>query len=79
MADIASMTSAMKTRAKAAIDALPLGADSYTSRPPRQLRALRLSQDDSTSVRAAMASEGWVEPTSSDTFSNASNTAVDVS
>ena len=79
MADIASMTSAMKTRAKAANDALPLGADSYTSRTPRQLRALILSQDDSNSVRAAMASEGWFEPTSSDTFSNASNTAVDVS
>ena len=79
MADIASMTSAMKTRAKAAIDALPLGADSYTSRTPRQLRALILSQNDSNSVRAAMASEGWFEPTSSDTFSNASNTAVDVS
>ena len=79
MADIASMTSAMKTRAKAAIDALPLGADSYTSRTPRQLRALILSQDDSNSVRAAMASEGWFEPTSSDTFSNASNTVVDVS
>jgi hypothetical protein len=79
MADIANMTSAMKTRAKAAIDALEGGADSYTSRTPRQLRALILSQDDSNSVRAAMASEGWFEPTSSDTFSDASMTEVDVS
>ena len=43
MADIVTpMTTAMKARAKAAIDALPLGADSYTSRTPRQLRALIL-------------------------------------
>ena len=80
MAEIASpLSSAMKTRAKAAIDALPLGADSYTSRTPRQLRALILSQDDSHSVRAAMATEGWFVATSSETFSSASNTAVDVS
>ena len=80
MADIVTpMSTAMKTRAKAAIDALEGGADNYTSRTPRQLRALILSQDDSDPVRAAMASEGWFEPTSSDTFRNASNTAVDVS
>ena len=79
MAEIASMTSAMKTRAKAAIDALEDGADSYTTRTPRQLRALILQQDDSNAVRAAMASEGWFEATSSDTWATASNQAVDVS
>ena len=80
MAEIASpLSTAMKTRAKAAIDALEGGADNYTSRTPRQLRALILSQDDSNSVRAAMASEGWFVATSSDTFSDASMTAVDVS
>jgi hypothetical protein len=80
MADIVTpMSTAMKTRAKAAIDALPLGADSYTSRTPRQLRALILSQNDSDPVRAAMTTEGWFERTGSDTFISASNTAVDVS
>ena len=73
------MSSAMKTRAKAAIDAIDEESHNYTSRTPRQLRALILSQNDSNSVRAAMASEGWFEATSSDTFSNASNTTVDVS
>ena len=80
MAEIASpLSTAMKTRAKAAIDAIEEGTHNYTSRTPRQLRALILSQDDSDPVRAAMASEGWFEPTSGSGFSNASNTAVDVS
>ena len=85
MADIASMTTAMKVRAKAAIDALEGGADSYTTRTPRQLRAFILGQDDSDAVRAAMVSEGWfVTPTATDsdgelTFATASNQAVDVS
>ena len=72
------MTTAMKARAKAAIDALEEG-HSYTTRTPRQLRALILHQDDSDVVRAAMASEGWFEATSSATFVAESNQAVDVS
>ena len=85
MADIASMTTAMKVRAKAAIDALEGGADSYTARTPRQLRALILRQNDSDSVRTAMTSEGWfvaITATDADgnpTFVTASNQAVDVS
>ena len=85
MADIASMTTAMKTRAKAAIDALEGGADSYTARTPRQLRALILSQNDSNSVRTAMTSEGWfITATATDadgnlTFATASNQTTDVS
>ena len=79
MADIRTpMTTAMKVRAKAAIDALEEG-HSYTTRTPRQLRALILHQDDSDVVRAAMASEGWFEATSSATFVAESNQAVDVS
>ena len=111
--DIASMTTAMKARAKAAIEledpqgevvsvaAVPAVTDedgnittpevpavmipdpewapSYTTRTPRQLRALILHQDDSDVVRAAMASEGWFEATSSATFVAESNQAVDVS
>lgn len=82
--DIASMTTAMKARAKAAIDALEEG-HSYTTRTPRQLRALILHQDDSNSVRTAMTSEGWfIAATATDadgniTFATASNQAVDVS
>ena len=80
MAEITSpLSTAMKARAKAAINALSSGADSYTKRTPRALRALILSQDDSDPVRAAMAVEGWFVATSSETFSSASNTAVDVS
>jgi len=86
MADIRTpMTTAMKVRAKAAIDALEGGADSYTTRTPRQLRALILSQDDSNSVRTAMTSEGWfIAPTTTDsdghsTFVTASNQTTDVS
>jgi len=83
--DITSMTTAMKTRAKAAIDALEGGADSYTTRTPRQLRALILHEDDSDAVRAAMTTEGWfVAATETDadgelTFAAASNAATDVS
>ena len=80
MADITSpLSTAMKTRAKAAIDALPLGADNYTSRTPVQMRALILSQDDSDPVRVAMRTEGWFVSTGSDTYTSASTTAVDVS
>ena len=85
MADIANMTTAMKVRAKAAIDALEGGADSYTTRTPRQLRALILHQDDSNAVRTAMVTEGWfITTTATDadgnlTFATASNQAVDVS
>jgi hypothetical protein len=80
MAEIASpLSSAMKTRAKAAIDAIDEESHNYTSRTPRLLRALILSQDDSDPVRAAMASEGWFVAMSSNTFSSASTTAVDVS
>ena len=79
------MTTTMKVRAKAAIDALEGGADSYTTRTPRQLRALILRQNDSDSVRTAMTSEGWfIAPTATDadgelTFATASNQTVDVS
>ena len=74
------MTTAMKTRAKAAIDAIEEDAHSYTWRTPRQLRALILSQDDSDAVRAAMITEGWfTAPLDSVAFHPASNTAVDVS
>ena len=73
------MTPAMKVRAKAAIDALGDDAESYTRRTPRQLRALILHQNDSDSVRTAMASEGWFEATSSATFVAESNQPVDVS
>jgi len=80
MAEIRSpLTSAMKTRAKAAIDAVDEASHNYASRTPRQLRALILFQGDSNSVRAAMATEGWFENATSPTFSSASNTAVDVS
>jgi hypothetical protein len=86
MADIASpMTTAMKVRAKAAIDALEGGANSYTTRTPRQLRALILHQNDSDSVRAAMVTEGWFEAATvkdangNYTFKSASNAAVNVS
>jgi hypothetical protein len=79
MADIASMTTAMKARAKAAIDALDGGADSYTSRTPRQLRALILTQSRTPATRTAMTSEGWFEATSSETWASASNQTVDVS
>jgi hypothetical protein len=86
MADIRTpMTTAMKVRAKAAIDALEGGADSYTERTPRQLRALILRQDDSDSVRTAMVTEGWfIASTATDsdghsTFVAASSQAVDVS
>ena len=85
MADIASMTTAMKVRAKAAIDAIEEDSHSYTTRTPRDLRALILSQDDSDAVRAAMVSEGWfITPTATDSDGNltlaaASNQAVDVS
>ena len=117
--DIASMTTAMKARAKAAIElADPQGevvsvaevpevtdedgnittaavpavmvpdpgwAPNYTTRTPRQLRALILHEDDSDAVRAAMTSEGWfIAATATDadgklTFAAASNQAVDVS
>ena len=117
--DIASMTTAMKARAKAAIEledpqgevvsvaAVPAVTDedgnittpevlavmipdpewapSYTTRTPRQLRALILRQNDSNSVRTAMTSEGWfIAATATDadgniTFATASNQAVDVS
>jgi len=80
MAEIANpLSTAMKARAKAAIDALGDDTESYTARTPRQLRSLILRQDDSDSVRTAMASEGWFEPVSGSGFSAASNTAVDVS
>ena len=52
------MTTAMKARAKAAIDAIDEESHNYASRTPRQLRSLILRQDDSDSVRTAMASEG---------------------
>jgi hypothetical protein len=80
MADIVTpMTTAMKTRAKAAIDALDEENHNYTSRTPRQLRALILKQDDSNPVRAAMTTEGWFERTGTPGFISASNTEVDVS
>jgi putative N-acetylmannosamine-6-phosphate epimerase len=83
MADIASMTTAMKARAKAAIDAIEEDTHSYTTRTPLELRFLILRQDES--VRAAMEVEGWfITPTETDaagypTFVAASNQAVDVS
>ena len=82
--DIASMTTAMKVRAKAAIDAIGDDAESYTARTPRQLRALILHQNDSDSVRTAMVAVGWfITPTATDadgnlTFATASNQTVDV-
>ena len=86
MADIASMTTAMKARAKAAIDKdTDEGSPDYTSRTPRELRALILSQGRSTTIRAAMRTEGWfVAATETDaagdlTFASASNAATDVS
>ena len=84
MADIANMTTAMKARAKAAIDALDGGADSYTSRTPRQLRALILTQSRTPATYAAMTAEGWfITATETDadgwpTFAAASNQPVDV-
>jgi hypothetical protein len=88
MADIRNpLTSAMKTRARAAIDAdataRGISAD-YDGWTPRQLRALILSQNDSDSVRSAMKSEGWftaATATSDDrfVFISASNQTVDTS
>jgi len=71
------LSSAMKTRAKAAVDAIGNGSPDYASRTPRQLRALILSQDDSDAVRAAMKTEGWFTA-GSGTFHASANTAVDV-
>jgi hypothetical protein len=80
MAEITSpLSTAMKTRAKAAVDAIDDGTPNYASRTPRQLRALILSQARSPSVRTAMIAEGWFIAASSPAFSSASNTAVDVS
>jgi hypothetical protein len=83
--DIASMTTAMKTRAKTAIDAIEEDSHSYTTRTPRELRALILSQGRTPSIRTAMTSEGWfITATATDadgnlTFATASNQTVDVS
>ena len=80
MAEITSpLSTAMKTRAKAAVDAIDAGTPSYTSRTPRQLRALILSQARTPSVRTAMIAEGWFTAASSATFSSASDSTVDVS
>jgi hypothetical protein len=73
------LSTAMKARAKAAIDAIEEDAHNYTSRTPRLLRALILRQDDSDSVRAAMTTEGWFADTTKAMFTTASSTAVDVS
>jgi hypothetical protein len=82
MAEIASpMSSAMKARGKAAIDAINEASHNYASRTPRELRALILRQDDSDPIRAAMIVEGWFEtaPGDGNTWKSATNTAVDVS
>lgn len=78
MAEIRTpLTVAMKTRAKAAIDNdTDEGSPDYTSRTPRQLRALILSQGRSPSIRAAMTTEGWFEVATSGTFRQASITPV---
>jgi hypothetical protein len=88
MADIRNpLSSAMKTRARVAIDAdataRGITAD-YDGWTPRQLRALILSQNDSDSVRSAMRSEGWFTNATATSdgrfvFISASNQTVDTS